>query len=529
MLTTHALSLIMILIQSDAFKAIWFMIYPIVVLASGPVTSESAFCQASGFFLALGFEACDMAVIIVAVHIALYIFRGAHGLYDFRYYAYSAWVFIPLLLACLAFINNPAYVDTGEYCYLPSVPAWPRRALDWIPRYVIFVSLIVIYAVIYIYVTVLMSRFSSLTRMRRDSKSPVPSTSSRRQTPTSGDTIQPTYSHELASSAPPSLTESRDLCGRRVSESTLNTDSHLLPGPGPSPRLPACVKTQDHAIPWNTTSFGSDAVSPPVLPRIDSEGFITSPSTAFPAERRRSLAPPLTTNHSMISPCSGSPAISPSTARSFWKRSAGPRPELPSRDHSVANPFSSFSRSRRGSGSTSSIFLSQSVMESTGMLTTREKMRRQLRKLFIYPLAYLAIWLVPFIAHNLYGPNSVPSFPVVILRAISLCISGTVNALIFCIKEEPWRHHDKTWQMRRDQGRQSRTWTNPNVGRSREEMLIDGRLARKRREVEIAERTQLKLQQTKGFNTVKEWWDGFFTHTDGADYDGSELHEREDV
>jgi G protein-coupled receptor GPR1 len=47
----------MLLIQSDMFKALWFMIYPIVVFASGPVPANSTFCQINGFMLALGIEA----------------------------------------------------------------------------------------------------------------------------------------------------------------------------------------------------------------------------------------------------------------------------------------------------------------------------------------------------------------------------------------------------------------------------------------------------------------------------------------
>jgi len=50
-------SLVMLLIQSDMFKALWFMMYPIVTFANGPIDSRSKFCQANGFFLAVGIEA----------------------------------------------------------------------------------------------------------------------------------------------------------------------------------------------------------------------------------------------------------------------------------------------------------------------------------------------------------------------------------------------------------------------------------------------------------------------------------------
>jgi G protein-coupled receptor GPR1 len=47
----------MLLIQSDMFKALWFMVYPIVTFTNGPVPSKSSFCQVNGFFLSLGIEA----------------------------------------------------------------------------------------------------------------------------------------------------------------------------------------------------------------------------------------------------------------------------------------------------------------------------------------------------------------------------------------------------------------------------------------------------------------------------------------
>lgn len=51
------LSLIMLLIQSDMFKALWFMVYPIVTYLHGPASNDSIFCQVNGFFLSVGIEA----------------------------------------------------------------------------------------------------------------------------------------------------------------------------------------------------------------------------------------------------------------------------------------------------------------------------------------------------------------------------------------------------------------------------------------------------------------------------------------
>jgi len=55
-------SLIMLLIQSDMFKALWFMVYPFVVFAHGPVPNDSKFCQINGFFLSLGMEASGTGI-----------------------------------------------------------------------------------------------------------------------------------------------------------------------------------------------------------------------------------------------------------------------------------------------------------------------------------------------------------------------------------------------------------------------------------------------------------------------------------
>jgi G protein-coupled receptor GPR1 len=50
----------MILITSGMFKAFWCWIYAIVILKQGDIDSSSAFCQVSGFFLALGTEASGL-------------------------------------------------------------------------------------------------------------------------------------------------------------------------------------------------------------------------------------------------------------------------------------------------------------------------------------------------------------------------------------------------------------------------------------------------------------------------------------
>ncbi|KAG7150608.1 G protein-coupled receptor GPR1 like [Verticillium longisporum] len=96
--------LIMLLIVSDGLEALFFMIFPIVDFAMGPIQSESVFCQMSGFFLAVGIEASDIAVALIAIHTALYIFKprqlnGQSGLYPYRRTAYAVLFILPVVLA----------------------------------------------------------------------------------------------------------------------------------------------------------------------------------------------------------------------------------------------------------------------------------------------------------------------------------------------------------------------------------------------------------------------------------------------
>ncbi|KAL7267437.1 G protein-coupled receptor gpr1 [Rhizina undulata] len=151
--------LIMLLIFSDFFKASWQLTYPAVVFTKGAVASMSKFCQASGFFMSMGVEASDFAVLVIAVHSALYIFRpgltatGEGGLFRYRYYLYAAWLAFSIIMPALAFVNhNPPYTAQETFCYLPVRPYWYRISLAWIPRYIILLLIFILYASIYTYV-----------------------------------------------------------------------------------------------------------------------------------------------------------------------------------------------------------------------------------------------------------------------------------------------------------------------------------------------------------------------------------------
>jgi G protein-coupled receptor GPR1 len=167
--------LILMLIVSDSFKAVWCLLTPIVIFSCGEIESRSAFSQVSGFLLAAAVEAADLSVLFIALHMTLYVFRppqksGHGGLYRYRYWIYGLWVVLPLFVALLAFTNRsgPAYVTSGIMTYLPKRPFWYRLALAWIPRHITIFSIIAMYAAIYIYVEV---KFRSFSKFQRDDSS----------------------------------------------------------------------------------------------------------------------------------------------------------------------------------------------------------------------------------------------------------------------------------------------------------------------------------------------------------------------
>lgn len=71
------------------------------------------------------------------------------------------------------------------------------------------------------------------------------------------------------------------------------------------------------------------------------------------------------------------------------------------------------------------------------------RIHRQLRLMFIYPLAYVLVWLFPFINHCFTYSDAFARHPVYWLNLIStICITlmGAIDCLIFSLRERPWRH-----------------------------------------------------------------------------------------
>ncbi|KAK9377199.1 G protein-coupled glucose receptor regulating Gpa2-domain-containing protein [Lipomyces chichibuensis] len=169
-------TLIFLLIFFDCWRAIVLFWYPIRLWYTGENSLGAHACQADGFFAALSIEATDFGVLVIAVHTLMFIMypqvgsSSAYkygGLYKYRRTVYILWVAFAILFASLPFVktssvpNDPVathnsaslgYIQNINSCYLPVKPIWYRLVLAWIPRYLILISICVIYVSLYIYV-----------------------------------------------------------------------------------------------------------------------------------------------------------------------------------------------------------------------------------------------------------------------------------------------------------------------------------------------------------------------------------------
>ncbi|OLN89641.1 G protein-coupled receptor GPR1-like protein 2 [Colletotrichum chlorophyti] len=414
--------LITLLMLSEVLKSLLFIVFPIVDFQTGPVASESSFCQASGFFLSVSIEASDAAVVLSALHSVICLLRPQQSRRQNgsnprrRRLVFSAFAFFPLLMASLAFINWPGYVNNGGYCYLPVRPEWTRLALSWVPRYMILLTIFALYAHIYIYVTSRMRRFSRINAMRRASATLMPDDRH--------------WAHIPSVSAKPT--------SRRGSEIAMEEPERRWPSSTATTRTAEIELLHSRQkITWNWPTYAADdngripvteeALSPRALefdgsPRSATFQPISPPPQSYNC--RDTVDPRYHYQHQA----------------SYSTQWPSPSSLTSARAKSVANIWSILRRSTSLESDpehNATPFLFHPAMDGTGMTKMRDKVRRQLRMLFAYPLVYTLIWAIPFAAHIAHwgDPEDPGPFVAVLLSLLSLSMQGLVNSWVFCAIE----------------------------------------------------------------------------------------------
>ncbi|KAF7512960.1 hypothetical protein GJ744_011226 [Endocarpon pusillum] len=408
--------LILMLICSDTFKALWYFLSPVVIFTRGRFGSSSAFVQATGFLLALGVEAADLSILFIALHSTLYILRppqrlGHGGLYKYRHWVYASWLLLPLLAASLAFTNRsePAYVTLGTVAYLPKRPFWYRLALAWIPRYIIFISIISMYTAIYIYVKV---KFQGFDNFGSDGLS--------YKTSSTGASKIGQTSH-FTSSASPQINS----IGNLENSANYGREPPAFPtysSPDDVANVQQHLQATDNVPEWEKIDFitRSPLVNPKRISQlsmgIEAADFAHG-STTKPNDSRGRLSP------------YGLDTRNDSAALTV-KTNSTDRTTL------TAGIVDSSHGATRSSP----------ALERTGvtdeMAVTRNAIRRQLRFLFIYPVIYLLLWILPFAQHCLNYTNYYTEHPTFWLNVCTTCIlalQAGIDCAIFSWRERPWK------------------------------------------------------------------------------------------
>ncbi|KAF4968651.1 hypothetical protein FSARC_3990 [Fusarium sarcochroum] len=511
--------LIMLLIYSDMFKSFWLLVFPAVELVAGRIETNETFCQVSGFFLALSIEASDVSVALISVHTALYIFRGEQGLYPYRKIAYALVAIIPIVMASFSFIESPGYVNTGQFCYLPFNPMWKRLVLTWIPRYIAFAIILFLCIGVYVYVRVLMRQFGS---GNDDSKNTLSRMSGL-------DSFDPLHQQHIATVPPTptmryhglipssnasqrnSLTILEDRVPARPPLTTFNSFNMEMHGiTHPSRLHSARLARRGSAQMW-MANFGTDLTAQLEQAELDSQG-----STGTTRCGSDDVVAPLAIYtkpeliHQAPAPHIETPSNITHGQTDYFHQSHGPTTPS-SRTPAIPTLFSILRRAPRSPNAESDIILTQSDFNAPGTIKTREKILRQLRLLFIYPIVYVVIWILPFIV-QLTGYGKGAPYGMRLASIMFLCSHGLADAVVFSLKEQPWRHSQafKNINLRFWKRRQEAPDVGARVGRTREEMTLDSRFAKKRREQEEAEwrvDRQAGQDSRRAARAASEWWD----------------------
>ena len=446
----------------------------------------------------------DFSVLLIAIHTALVIFRGNSagqaGLYNYRKTAYLSSFLCSVLLASLAFLNpDHAYVATGIYCYLPVRPIWYRLALSWIPRYFIFIIILGISLAIFCYVR------RMLRGVRADSeqvygvfpeglgkKMATGNILAGHVNPDHGITATPMphlVHNGLLDSSNSNLIK---ISGRRQpshwsSMATLNTTGDLNRVDIPISSVYEGWSSSDteHAIPDTSADAKEETIPSPSGIRTNG-----NPSEV-PSSRRLSVVSTTNTitslihkrhEESMNTKLLPDQLISPPSSIAAAVLTDGPRD---------SRTFPS----------------SQSTVRQRHIL-----IERQMRFVFIYPFAYMVMWIPSFVQNAMrytdrYSRN--PEFWLSSLVTFVLAAQCAVDCWLFCWREgmcKGWWTKCKVFvSLRKKRLEEANNPTNRN-GEITDGLEMNVRKASKDSNVEAAKPTLGRPNEAVK-KEVTNWWD----------------------
>ena len=351
---------------------------------------------------------------MIAIHAALYTFSppkhsSEGGLYPHRRTIYVLWIAIPSLLASLAYLPpRGGYFTRGTYCALPIRPFWYRLALSWIPRYIILCAIVGIYISIYVHVrhkfnVVEMDLLETSPQRIAEQAGPAPG-------PRAGGLDGEDSRDPANRTALPKLR-----CHGLVTQSESGSGSFdwipadLIPKPD-TPRVGSASQIVGDTSDASDTCLVKEEASDHVDVDLGSRG------DNLPTVRR--------------SP-SGSGVDGPADSQPV----VGIMDALQESRISAQEAFQIAQRRSRDK-----LHRDRTPMTGTDRLRQSHlNIRRQLRMLFIYPLVYLMIWVLPFSWHCLqYSDYYVDHPPAVLVCLVTLVLAlqCAINCTVFASREK---------------------------------------------------------------------------------------------
>ncbi|KAK3202930.1 hypothetical protein GRF29_154g1226769 [Pseudopithomyces chartarum] len=372
----------MLLIFGDLMKAMWLSVLGVVSIARGTVATESAFCQASGFLVQFGTETSDYSVLAIAIHSALQVFRPSNQIRSDGLYPYRHQVYIGALVIPAA-MSGLAFINP-KWGYMSQGPfcSLPLRPF-WYRLALAWIPRYLIAVIILGLAIAIYAHvgfeFRALAHSFQADKPSISTT-----TP-----MLSVRSAETGSVSMPAMSEYQISQFRRGSSvvSMIGASRRASVVASVGSQVTDFVNDTTHAL---AAPEGSNTVDRCyMLPPLQSYNTTSPTHQPTPNKDTKDLPPPESHNDN------------------------SPPPEAP-----------------------------ESHMQQH-LAQQHLRIHRQLRLMFIYPLAYVLVWLFPFINHCFTYSDAFARHPVYWLNLIStICITlmGAIDCLIFSLRERPWRH-----------------------------------------------------------------------------------------
>ncbi|KAK6200053.1 putative plasma membrane G-protein coupled receptor [Scheffersomyces amazonensis] len=404
--------LIFFLMFFDLVKAIILLLYPTRVLTHSTSYYNKNFCQIVGFFTATAIEGADIAILSFAVHTYLLIFkpnlttkvknssRTEGGLYKYRFYVYGMSFFIPIILASLAFIHDTGYVSLVSWCYLPERPLWYRFVLSWVPRYCIVIIIVTFYVLIYYHVIKEFRNLGGVFTTMHKSQGHLHPKVSNDENPSFGSAIKYFLSafkdrYFLKLELPTNNTTATTSTNALNLEVLNGTNRGSEPGESipQSPNQKTKNSEEEHSDDEGESEDDDD----------DEEDIVEQYDERAAREEEDD-----------------------DEEENFDLRQLPTITQMKSRDPEDINYHPE--------------------MQAANLANFRKRQRiieKQMKSIFVYPFAYIFVWVFPFILHVTqinYEEYHGPIYWINCMAAFMQPFNGFVDTLVFFYREKPWKY-----------------------------------------------------------------------------------------